>query len=494
VEQQTRIVFARVAARGYFGYRASLYREWDSDFAKIVFLHVWKQPNKRTLNTSPLFGFVRIIPIMSTSYLKLKDFLRLTARLEHAHPGFGASYLGLGVDNVTLHPPSSSSAQNRNETARSGCTLVTPNNHTPVILHTPSSSLSVQPQQSQPLCKVQIPCASPSSFLLSEYLAQIDEITTWELVLKDDQRNRAGVSVQLHAQWNHQHMQHHHSDHRIGTKDDSTNTNTGMVVEVIPNVLKIGRNLAFVDAQVVVAGTMPSVASSSSSMENTMSPTHSVLAATASHIKYMPMGFVTDMALRNWKLLQRYSQYWLSSSSSSSTESNTTVANNNHRPKTRTDLLECLEYPSHPPPVERMDSTSTFQATFHILPWHASLGGPIHGGCQAILMELVAQQAIIRIAQPQQVKQPHDQDASSSSFRLHAMTVDYLSPPMGCETVQITATLFHSHADNEENEPIRKSNSPTIQQRHVLVEIRDTQRTEKLYSRGTLLYDVIALE
>jgi hypothetical protein len=284
---------------------------------------------------------------MSTSYLKLKDFLQLTARLESAHPGFGASYLGLGVAaDITLHPPvvSSSlsthtSSDKQHLTRRRRCTLVTPNNHPP-ILHTSLSS--VQNHRSQPLCKVQIPCCS-SSFLLSEYLAQIDEVTTWELVLNDDKRNRAGVSVQLHAQWttNYDHIQKHPDKNE---EEDPSNIRDwdrrpddrrgAMFVELIPNVIKIGRNIALVDAQ-VVAVTTP--ASGAIENNNDHQSRHQILSA--SHIKYMPMGFVTDWALRHWKLLQLYSQYCMSSGAA-------VVAARNH--KTRTD-----------PPMSRISIAST---------------------------------------------------------------------------------------------------------------------------------------
>jgi hypothetical protein len=414
---------------------------------------------------------------MSTSYLKLKDFLQLTARLESAHPGFGASYLGLGVAaDITLHPPvvSSSlsthtSSDKQHLTRRRRCTLVTPNNHPP-ILHTSLSS--VQNHRSQPLCKVQIPCCS-SSFLLSEYLAQIDEVTTWELVLNDDKRNRAGVSVQLHAQWttNYDHIQKHPDKNE---EEDPSNIRDwdrrpddrrgAMFVELIPNVIKIGRNIALVDAQ-VVAVTTP--ASGAIENNNDHQSRHQILSA--SHIKYMPMGFVTDWALRHWKLLQLYSQYCMSSGAA-------VVAARNH--KTRTDLLQCLEYPSHPPDATTTTTTTTTstKAIFHILPWHASLGGPIHGGCQAILMELVAHQAMTTAVTT--TNHWRESGNNTVALQLDAMTVDYLSPPVGCETVQITATF----------DPILESNAQRQRRRNIIVEIRDTQRIEKLYSRGTLQY------
>ena len=55
-----------------------------------------------------------------------------------------------------------------------------------------------------------------------------------------------------------------------------------------------------------------------------------------------------------------------------------------------------------------------------ITPAHASLGGPIHGGCQAVIMELVATQFLRNHA------------ASTPKWAtatLHTMNLEYLSAP-----------------------------------------------------------------
>lgn len=214
---------------------------------------------------------------------------------------------------------------------------------------------------------------------LSTYLAAVDDITTWALVLGDEKRSRPGKSVSLNL-WAGPCV---HQGRQVG---DEVNIST--------SVEKIGRNLGFCGAEIRDSAT-----------DN--------LICFASHIKYLPMGPLFDMALSSygWKAATLYADHCLSPPLS-----------NNIPPLT--DVFDSLTF------------TSDTTATFNVLPIHASLGGPIHGGCQAVLMELVATQVARR-------------QLDSDEVSLNSIQVEYMSPP-NSKTIELhTRVLSHSKANNE---------------------------------------------
>ena len=217
------------------------------------------------------------------------------------------------------------------------------------------------------------------SVSLSTYLALIDDITTWALVLGDPNRSRPGKSLSMRAEWG-----------LSSTPKDE--------VDIVAKVKKIGRNVGFTGAEVRDAGGV---------------------VCCASHIKYLPMGFTTDMALSSygWKAATLYSEYVLS-------------------PKSLDNIPLLSEI------FDSLTFVSDMKATFEPSPIHASLGGPIHGGCQAILMELVATQVAKR-------------ELATNAVELDAIHVEYMSPPSS-RTVELQVNVLpHSESSTMINLNVR---------------------------------------
>jgi hypothetical protein len=88
------------------------------------------------------------------------------------------------------------------------------------------------------------------------------------------------------------------------------------------------------------------------------------------------------------------------------------------------------------PPLSKLFETLEFvaedRATCDVTPSFASMGGPIHGGCQAILMELVATRYLHRHWRDQ------GGDAAGPPPVLHSMDLEYLSKPSPRQ-VELTA-------------------------------------------------------
>ena len=78
------------------------------------------------------------------------------------------------------------------------------------------------------------------------------------------------------------------------------------------------------------------------------------------------------------------------------------------------------------------DDDGGCRATFDVTPAHASLAGAIHGGCQSILMELVARYCMQR-------QFPH---STAHDWILQSMSVDYLSPPSPRSVELVPELLF----------------------------------------------------
>lgn len=202
------------------------------------------------------------------------------------------------------------------------------------------------------------------SVALSTYLAIIDDVTTWALVLGDPKRSRAGVSISLRGEW---------------AKNGHCPSEE---VDISTSISKIGRNIGFVRAEVRDTATGHPI-------------------CFASHIKYLPMGAFVDLMLSSygWNATKLYTEHVLSSNP------------NTGDPPPLADLFESLQF------------VSDNRATFERSSIHASLGGPIHGGCQAVLMELVASEVAKR-------------ELGASAVRLDSMHVEYISAPSS-KTIEV---------------------------------------------------------
>jgi acyl-coenzyme A thioesterase PaaI-like protein len=202
---------------------------------------------------------------------------------------------------------------------------------------------------------------------LSTYLAIIDDVTTWALFMGDPERSRPGVSVSLRGEW---------------AKNGHCPSEE---VVISTSISKIGRNMGFVRAEV-----------------RDMATGHPI--CFASHIKYLPMGAFVDLMLSSygWNATKLYTEHVLSSP-------------NTGDPPPLEDLFESLQFES--------DNRATFQRSSV----HASLGGPLHGGCQAVLMELVASEVAKR-------------ELGASAVQLDSMHVEYISAP-NSKTIEVDAQV-----------------------------------------------------
>jgi len=191
------------------------------------------------------------------------------------------------------------------------------------------------------------------SIALSTCLAIIDEITTWAMVLACPHRSRPGVSVSLTSEWG------------------PASKNIGEQVDIVAKVKKIGRNLGFANAEIRDA-------------------TSGDLICFGSHVKYLSgMGMATDFLLSHygWNIAKLYSDYAASPPGAGDM-------------KPMKDLFGALHF------------VSRKRATFGATAAHASLGGPLHGGAQAVLMELAAEEVM-----------------RGSNLSLDLMHIEYMSPP-----------------------------------------------------------------
>lgn len=364
----------------------------------------------------------------SSSIVRLLEGLKVAKHLEKGQPGFSAAF-GFTYDQLSkllqLLPTTTTST--------------TTEDHKNDTTSTTSSSKHINFDETSNTLTVKLPVTKDkllipggrSSISLSTYLAIIDDATTWCLVLSDrNKRGRAGVSVSLSASWcsspspattTTTAFDHDASD-AVDEKDDDDNADTSSSYPIVvrAKTRKIGRNLGFVEAEIV---------------EDESSTGDDHVVCIASHIKYLPMGIVGDFLQSSygWNLTK-----WLYNGSADGGGYDD-------------DKHHDSAVPSPSPPIPRMDSLfdslqfqSDNSATFQVTPSHASLGGPIHGGCQAILHELVATEYVKR-------KFPAD-----TSYHLSSMTVDYLARPSSKE-VQLkvvemqppTATDLIQYYDND---------------------------------------------
>lgn len=279
----------------------------------------------------------------TTGIQKLLDFLKVADTFEKL-PGFSSL---LGLSHSAVLASSSPPHEHR---------LTCDGSNKPFVLkfHLSTHQLSLPKKK---------------SVALATYLAIIDDVTTWALVLSDPSRGRPGVSVSLRAEWGPGMLQCRHS------------------VEIEAEVVKVGRNLGFAQAHV-------------------RDTTSGELVCFGSHVKYLPMGFLGDLALSSygWPLLKMYTDYYASPSSEKTDKGKVPALS---------DVFDSFQ-------VDLESSSASFIPSSI----HASLGGPLHGGCQAILMELAA----TPIAK-QQLQTLASVGAEDAHVRLDSLSVEYLSSP-----------------------------------------------------------------
>lgn len=281
-----------------------------------------------------------------------------------------------------------------------------------------------------------INCAS-----LATHAALLDEFTTWALVLAD---GRAGVSVNLQAHrappplpddGGEDGIEQQLLERQQQQSFNNNQKNDPCWVDLEATVTKIGRNLGFVRGAIYWHPGGAGASSSSSSQSKQQQPQKRRLLSHGSQVKYLPMGFLTDFALsqRGWPLTKLYSEHCLSDPESPPS----------------TNVLESLQIcPETTATTHRFDerlrndenihnTIATFQAT----PAHASLGGTIHGGCQAVLMERAADEFVRRLLR----KRPHHsaklQSNPPTSFQLESISVDYLSTPSRHVGLRVVETI-----------------------------------------------------
>jgi hypothetical protein len=288
---------------------------------------------------------------------KLVEFLQFYARMEGlSPPGYATCALGLSYEHI---------AQNLDNVSYDE------SNQTLKVRF----PLSAMPKQALASA---VHATSPG---LSTYLAMMDDVTTWALVLADVKRGRAGKSVTFHAAWNPEY-ETLSPNHRIHSNDDS-------MIELSAQVKKIGQNIGFVAAHV----------------RNVTDAARNDVVCYGSQIKYMSMGTVADFALSSlgWEWTKLYSNHILNRKD--------TVTS-----KPASDIYHSFQV------IHGDDPDPAVVAKFTPSKEHISLGGPIHGGCQAVLMEMAANAYVKSDALTAAGE-------SKESLRLDSMQVDYMSPP-----------------------------------------------------------------
>jgi hypothetical protein len=140
-----------------------------------------------------------------------------------------------------------------------------------------------------------------------------------------------------------------------------------------------------------------------------------------------------------WPLARLYAEYWLSDGPAAPPDDDP--------PPVLADLL-----------ASSVEFVSENRATCSVTRHHASLGGPIHGGCQAVLMELVATRYLQEDRKTRSTLRRHrDNDSAGTSgsgalYVLHSMDLEYVSKPSS-KKVEITVqeVLPHSRSGGGDN-------------------------------------------
>jgi acyl-coenzyme A thioesterase PaaI-like protein len=184
-----------------------------------------------------------------------------------------------------------------------------------------------------------LPTKADTTVTLSTYLAILDEVTTWASMASQPKNPRPGVTVNFKMDWG--------PAAHLGTA-------LGSEVDIAATVTKTGRNLGFIRAEVRDRET-------------------GQLVCFGSHTKFMPLTKPLEFLMSPWGRwgLNLYAKYML-------------PKKNKHRKPQEdfhlSELFTSLQFES--PTI----------ATFTAGPQHFNGLGGLHGGCQAILMELMARQ------------------------------------------------------------------------------------------------------
>lgn len=383
----------------------------------------------------------------SSSIQKLLDFLKLSSRLEGTTPpGFSTAGLGLSYDGISQRMDLLSFDASSNTLK-----LRFPLKELPMRRRTSSSSSYT----------------TSDEVALSTYLAMMDDITTWALVLADTERGRAGKSVCLQASWNPAVRQQQQQDQVMASLQEEEEA----VVEFTATVKKIGRNIGFVGAEIRDVATNQVV-------------------CYGSHVKYMPMGVVTDFMLssKGWGLTKLYSEHVLSVRTPPMVLTKDPVDSIIQTTTTATDHNLMDSFRVHN--ATKNNAGPTFAASFTPSKEHASLGGPIHGGCQAVLMEMAANAYYNTSRIAHNNNNPHDQ--KPSELRLDSISVDYMSPPKSKvvhlnvhddDCYQHSAASCEANGDNNNNESSQLS---LLQQQKSLLRVQLKGDDDRVKSEGLL--------
>lgn len=170
---------------------------------------------------------------------------------------------------------------------------------------------------------------------LSTLLAIIDEVTSWSSLIGDSKRRRFGVSINLRAEW--------------AKFPSPSPIFPGQTIRINTTNSKIGKTIGFVRAEICDSKTGERL-------------------ALGSHIKFLDMGPMMNFLLSFWPLTKKVLTTLIPYDVEMEKQS-----------KTKYQL---------PHLFQSLDLTKD-QPTFTPDKIHSSLGGPLHGGCQAVLHELV---------------------------------------------------------------------------------------------------------
>lgn len=191
---------------------------------------------------------------------------------------------------------------------------------------------------------------------LSGFLAIFDEMTTYAIVATD-RKKRPGMSVSLSAEMMGD----------VAVMGDS--------IQINAEVVKSGRVMAFTKAEAI-------------------DPTSGQVICKGRHIKYLPMPWLTELALGPLMPLLKWFVSYFYAAKKTTTQSGV--------PRLLEDVLKFEE-----------TSANQQSARFLVEPNHCNPMGAAHGGCQAMGMEVLGQNYAAK--------------SSSNSHVLKSMSVSYMS-------------------------------------------------------------------
>ena len=201
--------------------------------------------------------------------------------------------------------------------------------------------------------------------MLSTLAAIVDEATTLALAVV----GRPGVSVML----------------SMDAGPALRQLRAGDEIEITSFVQKTGRNVGYTKAEIRLVPT-------------------GQLVCSGSHIKFLNFGYVGGFLFSShgWPILKAYCDYV-------------------------SPTKEALPIPTLTELFLSLESDGNSKATFSASPAHSSLGGPLHGGAQAVLLERAVESVL-----------PLDSD---TIFELDSMQMEYLSAPNFQPEIKMTKTF-----------------------------------------------------